>query len=214
MPQVGFHALDKAKQQEFTEQLKLRGLDPKQVIGVHLDSNNANGRLQLHTDLTTSHVVAHHRTVYSIADLKRVSGVPDSAVAARAQDLTEYPDEPSFDVPKLATRYSDPRALSRVLGPEGNATVKKAAAAYLSGNSKRVTELGYEPLINALYFPLVTATSAVDTITVQNGQTVAFGKPGDPPHDTLVTTITMIGSGSLQFLSDYTINCTGTMSQQ
>jgi hypothetical protein len=92
--------------------------------------------------------------------------------------------------------------------------VKKAAAAYLSGNSKRVAALGYEPLINALYFPMVTASAAADTITVQNGQTTQMGRPGQPPQDLVVTAITMYGSGSLQFLCDYTINCTGNLTQQ
>jgi hypothetical protein len=76
-----------------------------------------------------------------------------------------------------------------------------------------VVALGYEPIINALHFPLVTTATAADTITVQNGQTVQFGKPGDPPQDLSVSAITMYGTGSLQFLSDYTINCPGDLTQ-
>jgi xanthine/CO dehydrogenase XdhC/CoxF family maturation factor len=67
----------------------------------------------------------------------------------------------------------------------------------------------------ALAAPAVLAASAAaDTITVQNGQTTQMGKPGQPPQDLIVTAITMYGSGSLQFLCDYTINCTGNLTQQ
>lgn len=214
MRQVGFYELEKSKQEEFLEQLRLRGLDPRRVIGVHLDTKDVGGALRISADLVTSHLVAHYRTMYSIADLKKVGGVPDSAVEARAQDPIAYPEEPKFDVPKLVTRYNDPRGLSMLLGPEGRATVKQAAVAYLSGSSKRVKSLGYEPIINALLFPMVVTTTATDTITVQDGQTASFGQAGDPPQDLVVADITIYGTGAMQFLSDYTINCTGAMAQE
>jgi hypothetical protein len=214
MPQVGFYALDKAKQEQFLERLRLRGIDPKRVIGLHLDTKAVGGTLRIHADLASSHLVSHERTVYSIADLKRVDGVPDSEVEARPQDLTDYPDEPKFDVPKLVARYRDPRALGMLLGPEGKATVKKATAAYLSGNSKRVAALGYEPIINALHFPLVTVAAAADTITVQNGQTATFGQPGQQPQGLSVTAITIYGAGELKFECDFTLDCTGPLAQQ
>jgi hypothetical protein len=210
----GFYELEKSKQEAFLDQLRVRGLDPKRVIGVHLDTKAVGGTLRIRADLVTSHLVAHYRTIYSIADLKKVGGVPDSAVEARAQDNTAYPEEPKFDVPKLVTRYSDPRGLSMLLGPEGRTAVKQAAAAYMSGNSKRVKSLGYEPIINALMFPLLVTTTATDTITVQNGDTAVFGNAGEPPQDLVVADITMYGTGALQFLSDYTINCQGGMEQQ
>lgn len=195
------------------DQLRLRGLDASRVIGVHLDTAAYDGKIQINADLASSHLVAYYHTVYNVAEMKKIGGVPDSMVRAREIDAIIYPEEPRFDLDKLVNRYNNPRSLGLLLGREGTAMVKQAAVAYLSGDSQRVIDLGYEPIINALFFPMVVTSVAADTITVQNGQTCQLGATGDPPQNLTVSDVTMYGTGSLQYLSDYTLNCTGSMVQ-
>lgn len=213
MGKAGFYDLDKEKQEEFLHALHLRGLDPRRVIGVHLDSERCGGEIRINSRLSSSHVITYFRTMYSVAQLKALGGTPDAAVALRDPDLTEYPPEPSFDVARVVGRYSDPRGLGLLLGAEGRANVKQAMRAYLSGDSRRVISLGYEPIINALHFPMRVTTSAVESITVYNGQTCTFGTGGDYPSDTTVLNITMYGTGTLKFLSDSSIACTNELAQ-
>lgn len=213
MATSGFHDLDKAQQAEFLEHLRVRGLDPKQVIGVHLRSSDCGGTIRINSSVDESHVLAHYRTLYDVAELKRWSRITDESIASRPVDHTVYPAEFTQDAARLAGRYSDRRALNMLLGEKGQADVRQALRAYVGGDSRRVTELGWVPLINRLHFPMRVTVVAADTITVDNGQTAIFGSVGDPPQELGVAGITMYGTGSLQFESDYTIQCTGTMAQ-
>lgn len=213
MATSGFHDLDKAQQAEFLERLRAHGLDPKQVIGVHLRSSALGGTIRVNASIDDSHVLAHFRTLYDASELKRWSKITDEAVSAREADNTEYPDEFGQDAARLVDRYSDRRGLNMLLGEKGQADVRKALRAYVGGDSRRVTELGWVPLINRLHFPMRVTVAAADSIVVDNGHTCCFGQTGDPPSSTVVSSITMFGTGSLQFLSDYSLDCTGTMSQ-
>ena len=113
MRKAGFHELEKSKQEEFMDQLRLRGLDASRVIGVHLDTAAYDAKIQINADLASSHLVAYYHTVYNVAEMKKIGGVPDSMVRASTPS-TATPARPARPSAEPARSSRPGRAPGRV----------------------------------------------------------------------------------------------------
>lgn len=213
MASAGFHSLDSVKKEAFRDRLGVLGLREADVVGRSLHSAScAAGAIRVCGDLARTQVVTHLRTIHDVREMKRIGGVSDTIARSPAYSAS-YPPELNFDASRLLTRYPDRTALEWLLGMDRRAMVRSAYQAWLLGDSERVRDLGYEPLINALFFPQRVYVAAIDTITVADGHTATFGQGGDYPTALQVVDITLEGSGSVKFLSDYSLGVTGTLAQ-
>ncbi len=208
---MGFAELPDHHKQAFLNRLQALGHDPSRVIGRHLNSADYDGKLIISDDLRKSAVPAGMKTVHSIAELKRLGAVPDAAVASSGDEHVQYPPELKTNGARLAERMSK-TLLAGTLGENGRAAAHVAHKAYLLGNSAKVKELGWEPVIDALHFPQQVLTAAADTLIVQNGQVAMIGTLGQKT-DVTFADVTIVGTGKLQFLGDVNMHVTGTFAR-
>jgi len=117
-------------------------------------------------DPAESHVPPTLITVNSIAELKSLHGVPDEHYSVRGitDAAIDYPDELPRERMMLADTAPDICALRDSLQPEEHDQLRKAAQAYVLGNSEKVA--AFEPMINAAMFPTQVAAFNGEAITV------------------------------------------------
>lgn len=162
-----FDALNDDQKEAFKNQLTRRGLAAGALSHEGtLVTGATPGPTILSGDPAESHVPPTLMTVNSIAELKALHGVPNEHYSARGitDAAIDYPDEMPQQRMMLADTAPDVCALRDSLQPEEHDQLRKAAQAYVLGDSEKVA--AFEPMINAAMFPLEVATICGEAIVV------------------------------------------------
>jgi hypothetical protein len=159
-------------------QLSIDVLTPRPVRTSELLAGHpaarALGEVVFSSDPEDSHVPPTLVQVSSIAQLKRMVGVPDEHYEAGmySDRAIDYPDPLPRAVAELVDTARNKCDLEYRLSDEHFEHVRRAAHAYMHGHSDRVRS--YEPMIDALMFPTQVAVFAgvelvIDTRVVVSG---------------------------------------------
>ncbi len=140
-------------------------------------------------DELSSDIVGKVIPVGSIADLKKLSGIPYDADDSHVI----YPDN-------FANKLSVEEGISESMKEE----ITKAATAYILGNPDKVKH--YEDHINAVMFPGKALVFAAEDLYIRNGQTVVLGGSGDPEIYNFGT-ITIENGGSISVIGNVQLTC-------
>ncbi len=152
-------------------------------------------------DPTTSDIVGKVVAVASIAELKKLSGLPLSG----EDDHILYPEELSKVLPARlgAENFTrDHLFHSDYAGVAEN--IRAAATAYILGQSEKVAD--YEPLINMAMFPGKVSVFAMQNLLVKAGQTVTLGDKSE----TLICNfqnVTVEQGGTIRVVGNVSLNC-------
>lgn len=119
--------------------------------------------------------------VPNVQELKRLGGFPDSVyISGRYSDAAiTYPPPLAPGATHLLSECGDDLCrLEAELGPKVRKDVEVAMRAFVQGNSTKVVE--YEPLINALHFPMQTAVAGGEVIDITAESPLIIDNPDGP----------------------------------
>lgn len=149
-------------------------------------------------DALQSSIVPKLISVDSIAEMNRLIGSPDTG----DDSSIEYPDAFPADKSDLLAKVNSKQALLNLIDDQIRANLGKAARAYVTGNPAKVA--AYEPLINAMFFPMhIAYFAAPQTLVVDHQITVT----GSIPVVWNYPEIIFKNGGSITADVDFTINC-------
>lgn len=177
----------------FMEVNKRLGLSPD---GHMLKASHAafeNDRPFFDAGQASSHIVSKSIEVASIAELKRLLGLPND----RGDDHVDYPD--SLDTFKSTS----PESLTGISN-EMKGQITKAATAYVLGNPEKVKE--YEDLINTHLFPGKALVFSIEDLYIRSGQTIILGRSGENEIYN-VGTITVEKGGEIRVEGNTSLHC-------
>jgi hypothetical protein len=188
---MAYSSLTPNEQKQFAERIAIYGLTPKDIEGKTIVTGEGKpGPLVISPSAEYSDVEVVRREVTNVAEMKSLGGVPDVHYTRDgvADHHINYPPTPGVNPQQaLATAKGDVCALLEHLGPENATHVGAAMHAYLLGDSSKVK--AYEPLINALHFPVTGAIASGDSITVKAGHPLVIKGPGPVALNYAVMTI-------------------------
>lgn len=215
----GYDSLTNSQKQQFEQQLQALGFDLEEVKKININTGNSSHPTIITEDPVKSALEPKFFVVKNVAELKQAGGVPDEIFTrhnermadASAEPLDahiEYPDplEPALEpstMERLINKSASRENLAGLIGPENWWKVRKALRAYTIGNSAKVKERGYEPLINALHFPQVAVVFAANDITVTPDQPLIINPPNpgqytnNNPYKMIVGTLTIVDGGQI-----------------
>ncbi|HLO76845.1 MAG TPA: hypothetical protein VK196_10375 [Magnetospirillum sp.] len=192
----------------FALRLKTLGLTPADLHGKSYDTarlgRTGKGLFVGHPDGGVD-IPGHVRTVNSVAEMKVLGGIPDFHFTedGLSDNYVDYPPPPPPRAQAaLAETSDDICALSLSLGAEVCNLISKATTAFLLGNSAKVAE--WEPIINAMSFPLKGTVINADTIVVQPGEPLVISGPG--PVQVNANTIQVLPGGQIIVQTEVTFN--------
>ncbi|OZG72735.1 hypothetical protein BTA51_14525 [Hahella sp. CCB-MM4] len=161
--------------------------------------SKGSGPVHMSSDPLASHIPPKIIPVASIADMNKLVGIPDT----NDDSHVEYPEPARQEHLNLLKSANSTDEFHRSVTPEMHENIRKAATAYVLGNSSKVKD--YEPLINARMFPGKVAAFVADDIVITADNPLII-KPGDPQvHN--YGTITVKPGGYIQVSENATINC-------
>jgi len=162
-------------------------------------ADHAGKALTFSADPVQSDVPPRLISVNSIAEMKNLVGNP----ADRDDSNIEYPEAYPAEKNAILETASTKMDLIRQIDEGVKANLIKAARAYVLGNPNKVK--GYEPLINAVMFPMYVAYFAAATpylidapVTVTGPNPIVWNHPA----------IVFKSGGAITADVDFTINCT------
>lgn len=145
------------------------------------------------------------REVKDIADMKQLGGVPDYHYTDEklSDSHIDYPPPP----PKAALVACEAHAgdvcrLQDALDPETLGNVARAARAYLTGNSAKVKD--WEPVINAMQFPVSGTVINAGDVVVSPGNPLRIDGPGPVAYN--AKSITVEPGGQILVSTEVTFN--------
>jgi hypothetical protein len=174
-----FDALSSEQQTAFHAEMNRMGLDPTALNHEGpLVTGATPGPTILSGDPSVSHVPPTLIQVNSIADLNKMRGTPDEHYTQMGYSDKSIPYPPEFSSAKagLMDTAEDLCALREQLSPEDHANIRRAAEAYVMGNSEKVKS--YESIINATMFPQQMAVFAGESIVVSAANPLVIKGPG------------------------------------
>ncbi|HEY0323879.1 MAG TPA: hypothetical protein VGC66_23220 [Pyrinomonadaceae bacterium] len=174
-----FDALSSEQQNAFQAEMKRMGIDPTALNHEGpLVTGATPGPTILSADPAVSHVPPTLIQVNSIAHLNELRGTPDEDYTVRgfSDKSINYPPELPAEKSNLVSSAEDLCALRDQLTPEEHANIRRAAEAYVMGNSEKVKS--YEPIINATMFPQQMAVFAGESIVVSAANPLIIKGPG------------------------------------
>lgn len=177
--------LTKDQKAVFASGMQRLGLKPTDLIHDDtLDTGATPGPTILSADPSESHIPPIMVPVKDIAEFKKMKGIPDEHYKQKQySDRTiDYPPELPPQRAAMASKAADGCDLEYQLEPEEHENIKKAAQAYVLGNSEKIKH--YEPAINKLMFPAQIAAFTGDAIVVRKGKPLII-KPGKNPNNTV-----------------------------
>jgi hypothetical protein len=188
---MSFSSLTPDEQKQFTARLAVYGLTPKDISGKAVVTGEGKpGPTVVSPSPEVSTLDVVRREVTSVAELKKLGGVPDTHYTSDGvgDHHIDYPAAPAVNAAQaVAGAKGDVCALQESLGPEVTEQVGTAMKAYLLGNSAKAN--AFEPLINALHFPITGAVASGDSITVKAGSPLVIKGPGPVALNYAVMTI-------------------------
>jgi len=145
-------------------------------------------------DKANSDIVGKVVPVASIAELKRLSGIPSDV------------DDAHVNYPEPIAQLSKDTANLKEAGISDNLKeqIGKAASSYILGNPEKVK--GFENAINATLFPGKALLFSMEDLYVKSGQTVVFGT-GDEPEIYNFGTITVEQGGQISVVGNVQLTC-------
>lgn len=141
----------------------------KQIKSIQKQKKN----LVFSSDPLESDVPPVHVSVGSIAEFKKMVGVPDD----QDDSHVNYPSSLSDYHRQLITSVGSKAELLSRMDEDLHDKMRQAAYAYVMGNSSKVQE--YEPLINSLMFPGRIAIFTGEDLDIPAGETYTV-KGEDP----------------------------------
>src|SRR5215211_2003805 len=175
---TGFAALTEAQKTGFRKQMARLSLDEnvRSVAGV-LDTGRRAGPTVLSTNPAESDVPPTLIPVATIADFKRLCGVPDADYTERmfSERTIRYPPELLGGRASVLGRIADVVELTQSMTVEELQNLHLAAEAYVLGNAARV--MSYEPLLNAFFYPGHVAAFVFDEVLIQAGSPLVLKSP-------------------------------------
>ncbi len=145
-----------------------------------------------------SHIPVKIVPVGSIAELNKMVGLPDNG----DDSDVHYPDPlPEHQTSLLQTANSRAELFAG-LDDSTFETVKKAATAFLMGNSARLAD--HEPMINAMMFPGQVALATGSDLNIPAGQTYVI--QGNDPVVLNYGRITVGTGAQIKVLTDTTLS--------
>lgn len=188
---MAYASLTADEQKHFLGRIAAYGLSPDDLAGkTVVTGKDKQGPLVISAAADASDVPVIRREINNVAEMKALGGIPDEHYTRDgiADHHVDYPPAINHDPHQaLAAAKGDTCALLEHLGPERSGHVGSALRAYLLGNSSKVQE--YEPLINAMHFPLTGAVAAGDSITVTPGNPLVITGPGPVSLNYAVMTV-------------------------
>lgn len=171
----GFDGLSEYQQASFRANVARLGLTPDSMV--HEPFTTGPGAAILSSDAKQSKLAPTLIPVRNIAELKTLAGIPDEHyTSGKVSDKAIYYPPPLDEARlSLAVTAVDLCDLQRQLSAEEHEQVRCASEAYMQGRSDKVK--GYEPLINALYFPSQIAAFNTDSIVVTAGNPLILSGP-------------------------------------
>lgn len=194
---TAFDALTEKQKTGFRSQVARLGLEEGFYShdGV-LDTGRRSGPTILSTNPAESHVPPKLIPVATIADFKRLCGVPDTDYTERkfSERAIRYPPELAGERAAALGRITDVVELTQSMTVEELQSLQLAGEAYVLGNSARV--MSYEPLLNAFYYPGHVAAFVLDSIMVQAGSPLLLTSPDPNGSATLVAATITVNAGA------------------
>ncbi|OZG73938.1 hypothetical protein BTA51_09155 [Hahella sp. CCB-MM4] len=158
-----------------------------------------SGPVHMSSDPLASHIPPKIIPVASIAEMNKLVGIPDYYNDSHV----DYPPPLPQEHLNQLTAANSTEEFRQSVSPEMHENIKKAAVAYVQGNSNKVKD--YEPLINAAMFPGKVAAFVAENITV-TAENPLIIMPGDPQvHN--YGTITVEPGGRIQVSEHVTLTC-------
>jgi hypothetical protein len=145
------------------------------------------------------------RVVKDIAEMKRLGGVPDYHYTKEklGDSHIDYPPPPPQAALAAAKQHAgDVCRLQDALDPTTLADVERASKAYLTGNSERVK--AWEPIINALAYPLQGTVIDAGDVVVTPGNPLVINGPGPVAYN--AKSITVEPGGQILVNTEVTFN--------
>lgn len=140
------------------------------------------------SDKATCDFVGKVVPVASIAELKRLSGVPADADDSHV----EYPEKTAGQLKTADSSDSQKEDIA------------KAASSYILGNPDKVKH--YEDVINSSLFPGKAVLFSVNDLLIKTGQTVILGQSGEPEIYNFGS-ITIQQGGELSIVGNVQLTC-------
>jgi len=178
----------------FMEVNKRLGLTPDEHMFKSSHAAFNNDKVVFAADQAGGDIIGKTIPVASIAELKRLSGVPYDA----KDDHIEYP------APLLKSGLTAKTLKREDLDNDSMELIQKAASAYILGNTEKVKD--YEDLINAAMFPGNAVVFTAENLYVKSGQTVVLGGSGNPEIYNFGT-ITVERGGQIQVIGNVQLTC-------
>ncbi len=145
------------------------------------------------------------RVVKDIAEMKRLGGVPDHHYTKEnhGDGHIDYPSPPPQSALAAAKQHAgDVCRLQDALDAETLANVDRAARTYLTGNSAKVKD--WEPIINALAYPLEGSVLNAGDVVVTPGNPLVINGPGPVAFN--ANSITVYPGGQILVHTEVTFN--------
>lgn len=179
----------------FMEVNKRLGLTPDEHIFKSSHAAFNNDKVVFAADQASGDIIGKTIPVASIAELKRLSGVPNDG----KDDHIDYQE-----ITLLKSGLTAKNLKREDLDNDSMQLIQKAASAYILGNSEKVKD--YEDLINAAMFPGNAVVFTAENLYVKSGQTVVLGGSGNPEIYNFGT-ITVEQGGQIQVIGNVQLTC-------
>ncbi|MFZ7092716.1 hypothetical protein [Primorskyibacter sp. 2E233] len=189
-------------QKIITNAIRTVGLNISDIEGKSYGPQSHKGAMVISSDPGQDNLNSRLVNVNSIAELKAIGGIADSHFESAGDKHVDYPEDAlKTDVGAAIERARlDSCSLESLLHPDDHAVVDQAMMAYLNGNSAKVKD--FEPVINALRFPMQILVTAGEDITVTKDNPLIIGQ--DSPHvqggKAIFGTVTVEEGGQIQIL--------------
>lgn len=190
------NTLQEHHKKNFTEVNARLGLDSQKHV-LKASSNDVFAKkdvIVFGADKANSDIVGKVVPVASIAELKRLSGIPSNVDDAHV----DYPAPMTKMLKGIESLQAE--GISDDLKDE----IAKAASSYVLGQPDKVKD--YEKVINTTMFPGKALLFAVDNLYIKSGQTVVLGTSGEPEIYNFGT-ITIEQGGLLSVVGNVQLTC-------
>lgn len=162
-----FKDLSGAQVAKFNARCVQLGVDPAKIQG-SVTTADAEGGLHCgHPGANSTFPPANILKLANVAELKALCACKDEDyVCGRESDAhVRYPQPvAALELPLLSSYGRDVKLIENFMTEAQKGAVVQALHAYLVGNSNKVKD--YEPIINAIHFPMSLAVYAAQNITI------------------------------------------------
>ncbi|MCL7986623.1 hypothetical protein M8998_01590 [Sphingobacterium sp. lm-10] len=187
--------LEDHHKKNFIEVNERLGLAPDEYMFKMSHGAFENDTVVFADDLSNGHIIGKSISVASIAELKRLSGVPNDG----EDDHVVYPVKGM-----LGSSANEAAITKQNITEDMKNEMTKAASAYVLGDPEKVRE--YEDLINKLMFPGKALVFSAEDLYIKSGQTCVLGKSGDTELYNFGT-ITIEQGGQIQVVGNTQVTC-------